>query len=195
MSRISRILHENRFLVHSGYSDFTREALKNAERLENDIYVLLVGANLNDPKQQISEALKRFKKEINGSVIVSSLFRSEAWGFDSELYFLNQVWICRSEKSPLTMLNFIKGIEHEMGRVKTQSERYESRLIDIDILFKGNSVIDFPELQIPHPLIYKRKFTTVPLSELIPNFNHPVLNQKMFQLNDVLTDQVDRLED
>lgn len=128
---------------------------------------------------QAQEQIQMFIGEIK---IESSIYESAPWGFEAQSSFLNQILIVETDLKPMGILERIKSIEKEMGRVKT-SESYESRTIDIDILFYNEEIIAFPELIIPHPQLHKRRFTLVPLAEIAPEFIHPVFNKS---INDLL---------
>ena len=75
-----------------------------------------------------------------------------------------------------------KRIEEEMGRTYAHHERYEDRVIDIDILLYDDITIHTENLTIPHPLIQERKFVLQPLSEIAPELIHPVLNKPIKDL-------------
>ena len=75
-----------------------------------------------------------------------------------------------------------------MGRKR--EEKWGSRIIDIDILFYGQDIINEPGLHIPHPELHKRMFTLSPLNEIAPDFIHPVLNKSIFELKSELKDNL-----
>jgi 2-amino-4-hydroxy-6-hydroxymethyldihydropteridine diphosphokinase len=105
----------------------------------------------------------------------SSIYETPPWGVLDQPPFLNQVVEAHTDLSPLELLTFIKQIELEMGRVK--SERYGPRLIDIDILLYGDQIINLPDLVIPHPYMIERAFVLVPLTEIQPNLVIPGENR------------------
>jgi len=143
---------------------------------------LLLGSNLLDRMLMLNQAQEQIQMFIGEIKIKSSIYESAPWGFEAQSSFLNQILIVETDLKPMGILERIKSIEKEMGRVKT-SESYESRTIDIDILFYNEEIIAFPELIIPHPQIHKRRFTLVPLAEIAPEFIHPVFNKS---INDLL---------
>ncbi len=77
-------------------------------------------------------------------------------------------------------------MEEEMGRVR--SEKWGARIIDIDILFVGQTVLKDPDLIIPHPQLHMRRFTLLPLAEIAPEFIHPVFSKSC---NDLLKECTD----
>lgn len=148
---------------------------------------LLLGSNLDDRLVMLHNAIEQISEYIGKVKVKSGIYESLPWGFEAETTFLNQVIIVESLLKPLEILEEIKQIEKEMGRVRT-SETYESRTIDIDILFYNNEIIEFPELIIPHPQLHKRRFTLVPLAEIAELFLHPQLKKTIQQLLENCTD-------
>ncbi len=175
------------------HTAFTREVLQRAQWLPSAMYVILLGANLGDPKKQLSIAREHMKQAFGNPIAVSSLYRSAAWGFESEDYFLNQVLVLACPQAPNQVLHQLKAIEQRMGRTKKRGTGYESRLIDLDILFRGSLCYQEPVVTIPHPLLHKRKFTTAPLAELLPNYIHPTQKQDLRSINALLTEEVSPL--
>ncbi len=78
------------------------------------------------------------------------------------------------------LLSRLMAIEADMGRVRRQ--RWESRIIDLDILLFGHEIIDEEKLTIPHPLMHLRKFVLVPMVQLAPDLIHPSLGMSMAAL-------------
>jgi 2-amino-4-hydroxy-6-hydroxymethyldihydropteridine diphosphokinase len=118
---------------------------------------------------------------------VSSVYDSPAWGFISESHFLNQVIQIQTILEPLEILEVIHQIESELGRVRTKAQ-FASRTIDIDLIFYNQVVLSTPRIQVPHPRMHLRKFVLEPMTEMAPDFVHPVLNQTMFELNNKCPD-------
>ncbi len=144
--------------------------------------VLLLGSNLGNRKQHIIQATRQIHRRVGEVLEISSLYSTEPWGFDSGDYFLNAVLLIDAAFSAEDILEKILEIETGIGRQRTSSEGYTSRTIDIDILFYGQQVIREKNLEIPHPRLHLRRFTLVPLSEMVPGFIHPVLNTSVMQL-------------
>lgn len=114
----------------------------------------------------------------------SSLYETAAWGYTDQAPFLNQVLAIQTRISPLNLLKKLKNLEAELGR--EESFHWGPRLIDLDILFYGNQVIDLPTLTIPHKNLHNRAFVLVPLAEIAPNFDHPVFKKSVQDLLDML---------
>lgn len=137
--------------------------------------------NLNSAEQLI-------QLEIGSILAVSSLYASKPWGFDSENDFLNEAVLIETDLSPLELLKRIKMIEKKMGRDINSDGKYHDRIIDIDILFYDNLIIRLPNLIIPHPMLEKRYFVLIPLSEIAPDFVHPLLKKSINTLKNELMD-------
>lgn len=111
----------------------------------------------------------------------SSLYETAAWGITDQPDFLNQVLLVESVLSPIELLDAIQWIENKMGRVRER--KWGERLIDIDILFYENEIINTPRLQIPHPGIPDRNFVLVPLCEIAADFVHPSFQKSIESLS------------
>ncbi|WP_339606393.1 2-amino-4-hydroxy-6-hydroxymethyldihydropteridine diphosphokinase [uncultured Roseivirga sp.] len=153
----------------------------------SDIYLLL-GTNLGDreknlqiAKEQLTAHQLTIKKE-------SSIYETAAWGVENQPSFLNQVVTVDSDKNPERVLIIINIIEGLMGRIRNL--KWAQRLIDIDILYYGNSVIDKPKLKVPHPEIQNRRFTLAPLVELAPNFKHPISGKTQLEMLEECQDKL-----
>jgi 2-amino-4-hydroxy-6-hydroxymethyldihydropteridine diphosphokinase len=145
------------------------------------VVYLLTGSNLGDKKMYLSQAKQDLCRLVGKLLAESSVYESEPWGFVAENTFLNQVLMYETTLSPNEILQTIKTIEAETGRIHTKNG-YSSRNLDIDILFYDSITLNSTDLTIPHPLLHKRRFTLLPLSEIAPNLIHPVLNMSVKQL-------------
>ncbi len=145
--------------------------------------VLLLGGNLGQIQTNFAQATAKIECRIGHIIQKSSIYQSEAWGFESSSLFLNQVIIIETELSPTEVLQETQQIESEIGRKeKTQNLAYSSRLIDIDILFFDSKIIESKDLIIPHPRLHLRNFTLIPLVEVLPQFSHPILKKSLTEL-------------
>ena len=136
--------------------------------------VLSLGSNLGDRHFYLTEATKHIEKQTGKIVEKSSVYETEAWGFDAPP-FLNQVIVVLTSLSPWQLLEQLQNIEKQLGRTqksKTVNEKtnYQNRSIDIDILLYDKLKINSEELTIPHPLIGQRDFVKIPLAELKINY-------------------------
>ncbi len=143
--------------------------------------ILLLGTNMGERRQNLIHAIDALRNKVGKVGQCSSVYESEPWGFEADQSFFNQVIEVETLLPPLDLLLELQKIEKNMGRVKTR-QTYESRLIDIDILFYDDLVMDREELKIPHPEIKNRRFALEPLHELFPRKVHPVVQKTISQL-------------
>jgi 2-amino-4-hydroxy-6-hydroxymethyldihydropteridine diphosphokinase len=142
---------------------------------------LSLGSNLGDRGQNLKNGIGLLEQLAGKPGAISSIYETEPWGCDSDLNFFNQVIELFTPLGPLPLLETIHEIESKCGRVRS-APRYAPRTLDVDILLYGNSILDFPELIVPHPNLQERQFVLVPLTEIAPHVIHPVLNKDMEQL-------------
>ena len=133
-----------------------------------------LGSNLGDKEGNIRKALIMMEEQIGRLVRQSALLVTEPWGFDSANTFTNSVLLVdtcacyETTLQPLEILRLTKEIEIQLGRtVKSSGGQYHDRSIDIDILLYDNLEMQTDELTIPHPLMQKRDFVMIPLSEIL----------------------------
>lgn len=149
------------------------------------IAYLLTGGNLGDRSKNLTEA--RNAIEACGHIKkVSNLYQTAAWGVEEQEPYLNQAIELSTELPPAALLHALLGIEKKMGRIR--NEKYGPRLIDIDILFYNNEVIDEEGLVIPHPQLQNRRFALVCLADIAPHLMHPLLHRTVKQLLKDCTD-------
>ena len=146
---------------------------------ENYVYLLL-GSNLGDRLQVMQTARELIQKEIGEIHAISSVYETAPWGVLDQPAFLNQVVKIQTELKAEEVLRIILEIEHDLGRVRY--ERWGARVIDIDILYFRNLILNSARLTIPHPRLHERRFTLAPLAEIAPDYVHPVLNKSSLQL-------------
>ena len=152
------------------------------------LYILL-GGNLGNKQVIFSEARARLSQQVGTITNQSVLYETEPWGFESDDIFWNQVLEISTELSPEKVLKQTQQIEHEMGRIR-KANQYDSRIIDIDILFYGDQIIQTENLVVPHPRIQERKFALVPLSEIASELIHPIFQKSISQLLEECTDSL-----
>jgi 2-amino-4-hydroxy-6-hydroxymethyldihydropteridine diphosphokinase len=144
-----------------------------------EVYLLL-GSNKGDRERFLYEAINRIEELCSEKAIVSRIYESEPWGFDSKTWFLNIALKICTGIEPRQLLIKLLEIERDLGRVRSENANgYESREIDIDIIFYGNRIINEETLIIPHPRAHIRRFVLAPLCEISPDYIHPVLGEDL----------------
>jgi len=144
---------------------------------------LSLGSNLGDRAANLREAIQKLANM--GEVVqVSSLYETEPVELTAQPWFLNCAVKLDTEKMPRQLISAILGLEQSMGRQRKQKKG--PRIIDIDILLFGSSVIEIPSLTIPHPKLHERRFVLEPLAEVAPDARHPVFKRSMRELRDAL---------
>ena len=129
---------------------------------------LSLGSNLGNKEDNLDAALENIEKKAGKVISRSSFFYSEPWGFSSDNNFVNICALIHTEMDPFDLLNALKEIETQMGRLsKRDKNGYADRIIDIDILLIDDLVIDTDILKIPHQLMKERDFVKIPHSEII----------------------------
>lgn len=141
-----------------------------------------IGSNMGEREANLQKAISLIKERIGRIIKSSSVYDTEPWGFQSSNNFLNMAVKVETELSPSGLLERILMIETMMGRPANNRNGYKSRIIDIDILLFGNSVLKSNGLVIPHPKIQERRFVLVPLSEIAGEVIHPVFGKSIREL-------------
>jgi 2-amino-4-hydroxy-6-hydroxymethyldihydropteridine diphosphokinase len=141
-----------------------------------------IGSNLGDRKANYLEAVERVGKLPSTRIVKqSSVYESEPHG-DAKTWFVNAVIEIETESSAEDLLKKLKAIEAAMGRKRVRGKRWGARIIDLDILFFDNEIIEKRNLKLPHPRIAGRRFVLAPMSELAPQLLHPKLGLSISEL-------------
>ena len=131
-----------------------------------------LGSNLGNRNEHLRVAIEMLDADENVNVIqASTIIETEPVGAIAKGLFLNQVVEIETEYEPTELLNRCLVIEQSQGRIR--EKKWDSRTLDIDILFFGNLVLHHDSLQIPHPEIEHRAFVLQPMVEIAPDFKHP----------------------
>lgn len=139
---------------------------------------ILLGSNLGEREMLMKTAMDMIGKRCGELVSCSEIYESEPWGFDSDNNFLNQIISIRTELNPHDLLKELLSIEADLGRQrKSDIHTYESRPMDLDILYYDDLIIDDDDLILPHPRLHRRRFTLLPLCDIAPDFIHPLFKK------------------
>ncbi len=138
---------------------------------------LLLGTNMGDRHNNLTAAVVAIGSTVGSINNLSSVYETAAWGEKNQQPFYNQVIVVETCLSPQKVLDEVLRIEQNMGRKR--GEKWGERIIDIDILFYGDEIIESDRLLIPHPELAGRRFTLVPLNEIAPTLKHPILLKEM----------------
>lgn len=141
---------------------------------------LSLGSNIGDRAANIAKAIAALNDRGVKIVRQSRLYETEPVGLREQAWFLNSVAEAETSLTPSHLMETLLDVEEQMGRHR--SIPGGPRLIDLDILFYGNEVIEMPGVQIPHPRLADRRFVLVPLNQLAPDFGHPVLKKTVTEL-------------
>lgn len=143
---------------------------------------LCLGGNLGDRELAIKEAIAKIKLEAGEVSAVSKIYETEAWGVTNQNAYLNCCVELKTEFDPERLINILLKIEHDLGRERNLYHTYEPRIIDIDVLFYEQVVLEFNHLTVPHPRLHLRKFVLIPLNDIASHFSHPVFKKNVMAL-------------
>lgn len=146
------------------------------------VILLSLGTNLGNRESNLKEAVSIIKKRVGNIISLSAFYQTSPWGFESQNEFLNAALMVKTSLSPDILLRKTQAIEVELGRLTKSNGTYSDRIIDIDILYYDQECINTPELVIPHPLLQLREFVLVPLQEIAPDWQHPILHKSTTEL-------------
>jgi 2-amino-4-hydroxy-6-hydroxymethyldihydropteridine diphosphokinase len=149
---------------------------------------LLIGTNLGNRVLNLEKSLKSLENKLGQIATISSVYETEAWGITNQPSFYNLALVINTNYNPFEVLEITQNIENDIGRIR--KEKWGARIIDIDIIFFNNDIIQSDSLIIPHPRLAERNFVLVPLQEIIPNYNHPVFNETIISINRICTDKL-----
>lgn len=144
---------------------------------------LSLGSNLGNREANLRQAIERLGA-LGEVVAVSSFYETEPVEVARQPWFVNCAVALQTEKMPKQLLAALLAIEKAMGRQRTQPKG--PRVIDLDILLFGSSIVDTAGLTIPHPALHERRFVLEPLAEIAPEQRHPVFKRTVRELRDAL---------
>jgi 2-amino-4-hydroxy-6-hydroxymethyldihydropteridine diphosphokinase len=137
---------------------------------EHTVYLAL-GSNLGDRRANLKEAIAALPPQMEVSA-KSPVYETPPWGYEDQPKFLNQVIKAKTYLDPEPLLKHLKRLEVALGR--KESFPNGPRLIDMDILFYDDLVLNTPALSVPHPRLHERGFVLLPLMDINPDLVHPI---------------------
>lgn len=140
---------------------------------------IALGTNLGDRFKNLHQARYALAPAVR-ILAASPIYQTPPWGYLDQPPFLNQVVRAETDLSPIDLLALLKRLERELGRLPGIPNG--PRMIDLDLLFYDDLVLDAPGLVIPHPRIAGRGFVLVPLADLAPDLRHPLFGQTVSEM-------------
>jgi 2-amino-4-hydroxy-6-hydroxymethyldihydropteridine diphosphokinase len=160
------------------------------------VYFIGIGSNLDNPAGQVRRAIAGLGERYR-VLAESSLYETPAWGVTDQPAFINAVVKLQSSLQPEELLAELKHLEEDLGRRPTS--HWGPRIIDLDILLGGPGIHQGERATVPHPRLHERAFALIPLLEIDPAAEHPVLHlplkESLTRLNSSEVAGVRRVED
>ena len=142
--------------------------------------VLSLGSNLGNRYAYLLRTIQKIEKYFNSKPVIAHFYETPPWGNENQSRYINTAIYLHTDIPIDQCLKKVQAIEKEMGRLKT--EKWGPRMIDIDILFYEDDVVEIDELVVPHQYLHQRAFVLKPLQDILPNFIHPLKNKTIIQL-------------
>jgi 2-amino-4-hydroxy-6-hydroxymethyldihydropteridine diphosphokinase len=146
------------------------------------VYISL-GSNVGNREQNLRTAIERLR-ELGDVKAVSSIYETEPVEYTAQPWFLNAAVALETDLMPRQLMSRLLTIERDMGRRRTVAKG--PRVIDLDVLLFGHSVVETPQLTVPHPAMHERRFVLEPLAEIAPDVRHPVSRRTVREMRDAL---------
>jgi 2-amino-4-hydroxy-6-hydroxymethyldihydropteridine diphosphokinase len=144
--------------------------------------VLGLGGNIGDVNSSLDEAVKLIHERVGEVLLKSSLYKTKAWGVEDQPDFLNQVIQISTNLRPIEVLKKSLEIELLLGRDRANQQKWNERVIDIDLLLYDDLVLNEKLLTLPHPHLHERNFVLSPMIEILPDIIHPLFKKSMNEL-------------
>jgi len=144
------------------------------------LVAISMGSNLGNRLSSLRKAVLLIKNEVANIIKTSDVFETPPFGITNQPRFLNACILIETDMPPLNLLEKLKKIEEQMGRI--QRFKWGPREIDLDIVFYDEEVVNEPTLKIPHPHMHERPFVLIPLNQISPKWIHPTLKKTVEQM-------------
>jgi 2-amino-4-hydroxy-6-hydroxymethyldihydropteridine diphosphokinase len=149
--------------------------------------ILSIGSNQGNRLENVQQCIQLIHEEIGTVIKVSKLYETPSWGFESGAFY-NCALVLNTFSAAHKILTQVLKIEKRLGRIRTDEEGYQCRLIDIDLIAFDEAVVSTEKLEIPHPLMQNRKFVLLPMQDLDIDWKHPILQKKLAELLETCPD-------
>ena len=180
------------------YGDLTAmqpEYYLGLNMVERHTAYICVGSNLGNKLENCRRGVAELSRgETSRLVDQSPVYQTEPVDYKDQDWFVNYVVKMKTVLEPLVLLDRLKSIEQRAGRTP-DSVRFGPRVLDLDIIFYDEMVMDHPRLVIPHPRMHKRRFVLKPVCDIDPHIHHPVLHRTMQSLLEDLDETGQRIAD
>lgn len=151
------------------------------------IVYMSLGSNKGDRIGYVQQAASLLGADEGISIVrTSAFYETEPWNMNTQTWFVNAIVEAKTKYSPQELLEVCQRIEKQLGRNPRETNDYEDRTIDIDILFYNKDIINEDNLTIPHKYVHLRAFTLVPMMELNAEYIHPVLHKNIIEMHNDL---------
>ncbi len=149
---------------------------------------IALGSNKGNKLQYLQSAVDVIFERIGVINKISKVYKTPALGFEGDEFY-NACIAIETELKPKKLLKELQSIESKLGRVSKAKDGYESREIDLDILFYADEIIKEKSLIIPHPELHKRKFVLQPLFDIAKDVQHIELKKTITTLLEECNDE------
>ncbi len=143
--------------------------------------ILSIGSNQGNRLENVQQCITMIHEQLGTVIKVSKVYETPAWGFESDAFY-NCALVLHTFSSAHKVLTKALKIEKQLGRIRSQEQGYQSRIIDIDLIAFDEETIATEKLQVPHPLMQNRKFVLLPMLDLNLSWEHPVLKKSIAEL-------------
>lgn len=158
-------------------------------KFQNQIIISL-GSNLGDRQLHLQNAVNAIHSNVGTVIRCSSVFETPAWGFESASFY-NAAILIHTHKKPQKVLQQLLKIEKSLGRIRSDKNGYQARVIDLDIVACNEDVVNTENLQIPHVHMQDRRFVLLPFLDLKWNWLHPIYKKSISELIEATSDKSD----